>query len=87
MATTAPRAGEHHEKERMGKLVLAEHVRSPQPVVRAGQRVLAPLMLRLEGDHLLRDPVDHVSEAGFVVEELYRSRLGIVERMVARKPL
>jgi ubiquinone/menaquinone biosynthesis C-methylase UbiE len=69
-----------------GTLVLAEHVRSPVTVVRAVQRLIAPLMLRLEGDHLLREPLEHVRAEGFVVEELLRSRAGIVERLAARKP-
>jgi ubiquinone/menaquinone biosynthesis C-methylase UbiE len=69
-----------------GRLILTEHVRSPVPAVRAGQRLLEPLTLRFEADHLLREPLDHVRAEGFVVEELLRSRLGIVERLAARKP-
>ena len=69
-----------------GALVLAEHVRSPVTLVRAGQRLIAPLMLRLEGDHLLREPLDHVHAEGLVVQEQLRSKAGIVERLVARKP-
>jgi ubiquinone/menaquinone biosynthesis C-methylase UbiE len=68
-----------------GRLFLTEHVRSPVTAVRAGQRLLAPIMLRFEADHLLREPLDHVRAEGFVVEELLRSRLGIVERLAARK--
>jgi ubiquinone/menaquinone biosynthesis C-methylase UbiE len=69
-----------------GRLVLLEHVRSPLPSIRAGQRVLEPLFLRVEHDHLTREPLQHVQEAGFVVERLERSKLGIVERLAARKP-
>lgn len=69
-----------------GKLVLVEHVRSPNPVVRGAQRALEPLTLRFEGDHLLREPLEHVRSAGFAVEELVRSKLGIVERLLAAKP-
>jgi ubiquinone/menaquinone biosynthesis C-methylase UbiE len=69
-----------------GRFFLTEHVRSPVPAVRAGQRLLGPLMLRFKADHLLREPLDHVRGEGFVVEELLRSRLGIVERLSARKP-
>jgi len=69
-----------------GALLLAEHVRSPVTAVRAGQRLIAPLMLRFEGDHLLREPLEHVEAEGFVVEELLRSKAGIVERLAARKP-
>lgn len=68
-----------------GRLVLAEHVRSPVTVVRAGQRALNGLMVRFKADHLLREPLDHVRDEGLVVEELERARLGIVERLAARK--
>lgn len=68
-----------------GKLVLAEHVRSPVRAIRTGQRLLEPLMVRFEADHLLREPLEHVRAAGFVVDELERTRLGIVERLAAHK--
>lgn len=68
-----------------GRLLLLEHVRSPRRRVRAGQRVLDPVFVRLEHDHLLRDPLDHLGAAGFRVEEIERYGLGIVERLAARK--
>src|SRR5437763_11431408 len=37
-----------------GQLLLMEHVRSPVPIVRGAQRVLEPLAVRFEADHLLR---------------------------------
>lgn len=69
-----------------GRLVLLEHVRSPTPAVRAGQRLLEPLALRFEHDHLTREPLEHVRAAAFDVEQIERSKLGIVERLAARKP-
>ena len=69
-----------------GSLVLLEHVRSPSRPVRMGQRLLEPLMVRFEADHLLRDPVDHLEDVGFEIQELKRSKWGIVERVSARKP-
>ncbi len=69
-----------------GRLVLAEHVRSPVWLVRLGERLLEPLTVRFEGDHLLREPLRRVQSEGLAVEELLRSKLGIVERLVARKP-
>jgi ubiquinone/menaquinone biosynthesis C-methylase UbiE len=68
-----------------GRLVLAEHVRSPLRAVRAGQRLLEPIMVRFEAAHLLREPLGHVRAEGLVVDELERSRLGIVERLAAHK--
>lgn len=68
-----------------GRLVLLEHVRSPIRVVRVVQELLEPLFLTLQRDHLLREPADAVECAGFVVDALERSKLGIVERLSARK--
>lgn len=69
-----------------GALVLLEHVRSPSPAVRAAQRLLEPMLLRLEGDHLLRQPEQHVERAGLLIDLLERSKLGIVLRLQAHKP-
>lgn len=68
-----------------GVLVLLEHVRSPLLLVRLGQRLLEPLALRVAGDHLTRDPVDHLPAAGFTLERVERSKLGTVERVRARR--
>jgi ubiquinone/menaquinone biosynthesis C-methylase UbiE len=68
-----------------GTFVLAEHVRSPNRVIRAGQRLIEPLAVRFGGDHLTREPLDHLAEEGFEVEQVERSKLGIVELTRARK--
>jgi ubiquinone/menaquinone biosynthesis C-methylase UbiE len=69
-----------------GQLLLMEHVRSPAPIVRAGQRLLEPLAVRFEADHLLREPLDYLPNVGFEIDEVQRSKWGIVERLRARKP-
>ena len=69
-----------------GRLLMLEHVRSDRRAVRAGQRLLEPLSLRFEADHLLRQPLDYLPEAGFEIDEVIRSKLGIVERLRAHKP-
>ena len=69
-----------------GRLLLLEHVRSPNRIVRAGQRLLEPLFFRFQGDHLLREPLEHVHAEGFDLEEVHRSRWGIIEKVVAKKP-
>jgi ubiquinone/menaquinone biosynthesis C-methylase UbiE len=69
-----------------GRFVALEHVRSPALAVRAVQRALDPLSVRFEGDHLVREPLDYLGAAGFEVEQVERSKLGIVERVIARKP-
>ena len=69
-----------------GRLVNVEHVRSPAPAVRALQRVLEPFSVRFQADHLTRDPLDYLAQLGFEVEQAQRSKWGIVERLIARKP-
>jgi SAM-dependent methyltransferase len=69
-----------------GRLLLLEHVRSPTRAVRTVQRLLEPIWLRVEADHLLREPLEAVAAAGLIVERCERSRLGLVERVLARKP-
>jgi ubiquinone/menaquinone biosynthesis C-methylase UbiE len=69
-----------------GQLLLLEHVRSPAPLVRGSQRLLDPLAVRFEADHLLRDPLDYLPGVGFEIDEVQRSKWGIVERLRAHKP-
>jgi ubiquinone/menaquinone biosynthesis C-methylase UbiE len=69
-----------------GRLLSLEHVRSPRRLVRTLQRLLDPLAVRFAADHLVRDPLDHLAAEGFELERAERSKAGIVERLVARKP-
>lgn len=69
-----------------GRIVLAEHVRSPNVLVRLLERALEPIELRRMADHLLREPLDHVLAEGLDVEIIERHMFGIEERLVARKP-
>ena len=69
-----------------GRLLLLDHIRSSSRWARVVQRLLEPLAVRFEGDHLLRRPLEHVLAQGFQVEEHERTKLGIVERVSARKP-
>lgn len=68
-----------------GKLILLEHVRSPSLPVRTLERVLEPLSVRFQADHLTREPLDYLQAEGFEIERLERSKWGIVERVLARK--
>jgi ubiquinone/menaquinone biosynthesis C-methylase UbiE len=69
-----------------GRLLMLEHVRSPVAPVRAVERLLDPLLVRFEADHLLRDPLDYLPSVGFEIDEVHRSKWGIVERLRAHKP-
>jgi ubiquinone/menaquinone biosynthesis C-methylase UbiE/predicted ester cyclase len=69
-----------------GRILLAEHVRSPNPLLRAIQRLLEPLAHRFGGDHLLREPLDHLAAEGFEIDEVKRLKAGWVELVAAHKP-
>jgi ubiquinone/menaquinone biosynthesis C-methylase UbiE/predicted ester cyclase len=90
LCTIPDDAGAVREAKRVlrpgGRIVLAEHVRSPNPVVRTIQRVLDPLADRFGGDHLLREPLDHLKAEGFAVDEVRRQKAGWVELVAAHKP-
>jgi len=68
-----------------GRFVALEHVRSPNIIIRGLERMLESYMVRTQADHLLREPVEVVQAAGFNIEYLKRQKLGIVERLIARK--
>lgn len=68
-----------------GRFVALEHVRSPNAIIRRIERLLEPLAVRTQADHLLREPVEAVQAAGFSIEYLKRQKLGIVERLIACK--
>jgi ubiquinone/menaquinone biosynthesis C-methylase UbiE len=69
-----------------GRLLMLEHVRSPARAVRGVERMLEPLFVRFMADHLTREPLDYLPGAGFEIDEVERSKWGIVERLRAHKP-
>ncbi|SFB60718.1 phosphatidylethanolamine N-methyltransferase /phosphatidyl-N-methylethanolamine N-methyltransferase [Amycolatopsis marina] len=69
-----------------GRLVLADHVVSTSAPVRLIQRLLELVSIPLGGEHFRRRPINDVTAQGFAVERQERFKLGIVERLVARKP-
>jgi ubiquinone/menaquinone biosynthesis C-methylase UbiE len=68
-----------------GLLLLADHVASSVPVLRAGQRLLEVVTVPLGGEHFLRRPIEQVRAAGFRIEHHNRFTAGIVERLAAHK--
>jgi len=68
-----------------GRFLLLEHVGNSRRVVRFVQRVLYPIAMRCCCDHLLREPAAMMAAAGLYIEQLERSKLGIIERLVVRK--
>ncbi len=69
-----------------GRLILVDHIESSSRAARVVQRLLETLTVPLAGEHFLRRPLTKVQAAGFDVEQVQRFRLGLVERLVARKP-
>jgi ubiquinone/menaquinone biosynthesis C-methylase UbiE len=69
-----------------GQLLVVGHVASPYRVVRAGQRRLERLSIRLAGDHQTRQPYPEIVAAGFTVDRRERLRAGVLERIRAVKP-
>lgn len=68
-----------------GTLLFLEHVRSSLLPVRAMQRMLDPLSVRFQADHLVRRPLDRVRDAGLRVEDEERWALGAMQCASARK--
>lgn len=50
------------------------------------QRLLDPLFVCFERDHLVREALDRVPAEGFEIEFVERAKLGIIGRVAARKP-
>ena len=69
-----------------GALLLADHVAGSTRPVRAIQRLLEIFTVPLGGEHFLRRPSILVQNDRFEIEDQDRFKLGIVERLAARKP-
>jgi ubiquinone/menaquinone biosynthesis C-methylase UbiE len=69
-----------------GRLILVDHIESSSRVVRTVQRFLEIFTVPLSGEHFLRRPLNQARAAGFNIEQAQRFKLGLVERIVARKP-
>ncbi len=70
-----------------GRLLLLDHVAGRPAWIRALQWLIERVTIRMGGEYLRRRPLVQVREAGFLIERRERSKLGIVERLVARKPV
>jgi ubiquinone/menaquinone biosynthesis C-methylase UbiE len=69
-----------------GRLLLLDHVAGTSRRVRAVQWLLEQVTRPLNEEHLLRRPLLQVQAEGFQIERAERFKLGIVERLAARKP-
>jgi ubiquinone/menaquinone biosynthesis C-methylase UbiE len=69
-----------------GRLLLVDHVAASASALRAVQWLYERITIPLAGEHFRRRPVAYLAELGFVIEESERFKLGVVERVCARKP-
>ncbi len=69
-----------------GLLLLADHVEASPWYARVAQALIEVGSIPAGGEHLRRRPIRHVQALGFTIEDHDRLKLGIVERLAARKP-
>ncbi len=69
-----------------GRLLLLDHIAGAALPVRAVQWLLELVTVPWGGEHFRRRPLEHVRAEGLQLERQERSKLGIVERLAARKP-
>ena len=69
-----------------GLLLLADHVEASPWWARAAQALIEVASVPVGGEHFRRRPIRHVKALGFTVEDHGRYKLGVVERLAARKP-
>lgn len=70
-----------------GLLLLADHVAAAAWPVRALQWLIELVSMPVGGEHFRRRPLRLVEALGFTVERRDRFKLGIIERLAARKPV
>lgn len=69
-----------------GRLILVDHVVSSSRLVRGVQWLLERITVPMGGEHFRRRPLLHVQARGLQIDQRERFKLGMVERLVARKP-
>jgi hypothetical protein len=69
-----------------GLLLLAKHVEALPWPARAAQTLIELASVPVGGEHLRRRPIRHVRALALAVEDHDRYKLGLVERLAARKP-
>ena len=68
-----------------GRLILVDHVASSSRVVRGVQRALEIVTVPMASEHFLRRPLTTVTQRAFTIERAERFKLGLMERIVARR--
>ncbi|MEU9690732.1 class I SAM-dependent methyltransferase [Amycolatopsis japonica] len=68
-----------------GRLILLDHIVSSSRAIRGLQWIAEKITVPMAGEHFLRRPFDKIGDLGLAVEQRERFKLGLVERLVARK--
>ncbi|ROR66834.1 class I SAM-dependent methyltransferase [Agrococcus jenensis] len=68
-----------------GRLLLLDHVASSAWPLRAAQRLVELVSVRVAGEHFTRRQLPLVEAAGFTIDEDERLKLGTIERIRATK--
>ncbi|MGH3675883.1 MAG: class I SAM-dependent methyltransferase [Mycobacterium sp.] len=68
-----------------GRLILVDHVASSSRVARGVQRALEVVTVPMASEHFLRRPLSKLERRPFTIERAERFKLGLIERVVARK--
>ncbi|MFJ8915458.1 class I SAM-dependent methyltransferase [Amycolatopsis sp. NPDC102389] len=68
-----------------GRLILLDHIASSSRAIRGLQWIAERITVPMAGEHFLRRPFDKIGDLGLAVERRDRFKLGLVERLVARK--
>jgi len=68
-----------------GRLILVDHVASSSRVARGVQRALETVTVPMASEHFLRRPLTKVTQRAFTIERAERFKLGLMERIVARR--
>lgn len=68
-----------------GRLILVDHVASSSRVARGVQRALEVITVPMASEHFLRRPLTQVTQRPFTIERAERFKLGLIERIVARR--
>jgi ubiquinone/menaquinone biosynthesis C-methylase UbiE len=68
-----------------GRLILVDHVMSSSRIARGVQHAVEVITVPMASEHFLRRPLNNVKQLPFDIERAERFKLGLVERIVARK--
>ena len=68
-----------------GTLILVDHIASSSRIARGVQRTLEIVTVPMASEHFLRRPRIKVEQRRFTIEKSERFKLGLIERLVARK--